>query len=130
MIFAREAGAALVLVTLTLSLQCTGIAVADFLCKSQFVTCCSQIRADPFRDAHGAIDDCVHRLARIRDPARGTDVRCYRHRHGRRQSWSQDSPVDLAAVERELLNSGTWPPGQARPRSFDISLVLTVVDRL
>jgi hypothetical protein len=60
--------------------------------------------------------------------ARVTDVRRSRHRHGRRLSWSQDSPVDLAAVEPELLNSGTWPPGEARPRSFDISLVSTEFD--
>src|SRR6266852_6586120 len=69
MIFLREANAAVVLVTLTLSLQCAGMAALISFAKSSIRR--SQTRADPFRSAHGAIDDCVHCLAHIRDSALG-----------------------------------------------------------
>ena len=69
MIFVREASAAVVLVTLTLSLQCAGMAALISFAKSSIRR--SQTRADPFRSAHGAIDDCVHCLAHIRDSALG-----------------------------------------------------------
>ncbi len=39
--------------------------------KPRFGTRRSQVRADPFRSAHGAIDGCLHRLAHIRDSALG-----------------------------------------------------------
>src|SRR6266852_1087126 len=69
MIFLREANAAVVLVTLTLSLQCAGMAALISFAKSSIRR--SQTRADPFRSAHGAIDDCVYCLAHIRDSALG-----------------------------------------------------------
>ena len=39
----------------------------DRLGKTQFCARRSQGRADPFRHAHDAIDDCVHWFTRIRD---------------------------------------------------------------
>jgi len=47
MIFVREASAAVVLVTFTLSLQMRWDGRADFLGKNQFDTRRSQVRADP-----------------------------------------------------------------------------------
>jgi hypothetical protein len=65
--FLREGSAALVLATLTLSLQ----GRSDCLGRAQFCVRRSQIRGDPLRHGHDAIDDCVHRFARIGDSALG-----------------------------------------------------------
>src|SRR3982074_93824 len=43
----------------------------DYLGKTQFWARRSKVRGDPFRHAHHATDDCVHRFARTRDSALG-----------------------------------------------------------
>jgi len=69
MIFVREASAAVVLVTLTLSLQCAGMAALISWARTSLTP--DVRRLGPFCSAHGAIDDCVHLFARIGDSALG-----------------------------------------------------------
>src|ERR1700720_1357903 len=71
MIFVREASAPVVLVTLTLSLQCAGMAAVIAWARPQFRTRRSRVGGDPFRHARDAIDDRVHWVARTRDSALG-----------------------------------------------------------
>ena len=122
MIFAREAGAALVLVTLTLSLQCTVIAALISCVRASLSPAVhrlgpigsAMLTAFHFSGAsyatvgHGNV--VLPRMWRTLGPVESIIgvLMCGRSL-GRRLSWSQDSPVDLAAVEPELLNSGTWP---------------------
>jgi hypothetical protein len=69
MIFVREASAAVVLVALTLSSQCAGMAAVISFAKPSLAP--DDLRRGPIRSAHGAIDDCVHCLAHVRDSALG-----------------------------------------------------------
>src|SRR5713101_1455752 len=69
MIFVREGSAAVVLVTLTLSLQCAGMAAMIAWTRTSLAP--DVHRLGPLRSAHGAIDDCVHWFARIGDSALG-----------------------------------------------------------
>jgi hypothetical protein len=63
MTFLREGSAAIMLVTLTLSLQCAGMAAVIFLGKNQLCSRSSQVRANPFRHVDNAIDGGVHLFA-------------------------------------------------------------------
>ncbi len=71
MIFLREASAAVVLITLTLSLQCAGMAALISWARTSLTP--DVRRLGPIRSAaaHGAIDDWVHLFARIGDSALG-----------------------------------------------------------
>jgi len=69
MIFIRQTSAAVVLVTLTLSLQCAGHGCGDCMGKTQVCARSFQARGDPFRHPRDAYDDGVHRLAPFGDSA-------------------------------------------------------------
>jgi hypothetical protein len=70
MIFIRQTSAAVVLVTLTLSLQRRN-GCGDGMGKTQVCARSSQARGDPFRHPRDAMDDCVHWLAPFGDSALG-----------------------------------------------------------
>jgi len=69
MIFLREGSAAIVTgdayALVAVRRHCRG----DCLGQTQFCARSSPVRGDPFRHADDAIDDCVHRFARIGDSA-------------------------------------------------------------
>jgi hypothetical protein len=69
MTFVREASAAVVLVTLTLSLQWDGC--GDCLGRTQLCAPGSQVVGDPFHHSRDAINDCVHWFGLIGDSALG-----------------------------------------------------------
>jgi hypothetical protein len=69
MTFVRQAGAAAVLVTLTLCLQCAGMAALIAWARGTLKP--EVHRLGPFRFAHGAIHNDVHCLAPIRNSALG-----------------------------------------------------------
>jgi hypothetical protein len=70
MILIRQTSAAVVLVTLTLSLQ-RRHGCGDCMGKTQVCARSSQARGDQFRHPRDAMDDCVHWLAPFGDSALG-----------------------------------------------------------
>jgi len=71
MIFAREASAAVVLVTLTLSLQCAGMAAVIAWARPSFAPDVLRIRPIPSAMLMMRLNERFHWFARIRDSALG-----------------------------------------------------------